>query len=54
MVKHEKPPATAGVRFTVEDRKLIAAIRKNTGTQALSEIIRQGLRALATKEGVSV
>jgi hypothetical protein len=41
-----------GIRLTAEDRKLIAALRKKTGTQALSEIMRQGLRALATKEGV--
>jgi hypothetical protein len=52
MVKRTKPPEVVGVRLTDEDRKLVALIRKKTGTQAFTEIVRNALRALATKEGV--
>jgi len=52
MVK-QKHGDTQAVRFSSEDRKLIEALRKKTGIQAVSELLRLGLRALATKEGVT-
>jgi hypothetical protein len=40
------------IRPTAEDKKLIAILRKKLGVE-VSQIIRLGLRALATKEGVT-
>jgi hypothetical protein len=40
------------IRWSTEDRKLITALQKKLGVQAISDLIRQSLRALATKEGV--
>jgi antitoxin component of RelBE/YafQ-DinJ toxin-antitoxin module len=39
-------------RSTADDRKVIAALSKQLGV-AVSQVIRLGLRALATKEGVT-
>jgi hypothetical protein len=43
---------TIGFRFTPEDRKLISALKEKLGVQSVSDLVRQGLRALAKKEGV--
>jgi hypothetical protein len=43
-----------GVRFSPEDRKILVALRKKLGVQSVSEILRMALRALATKEGVTL
>jgi hypothetical protein len=53
LAKPEKLPETIGFRFTPEDRLLLAALKQHLGVQSMSDIVRQGLRALATKEGVS-
>ena len=50
MAKHS---VNIAVRSTAEDRKLIALLSSKLGV-ATSQIIRLGLRALATKEGVTV
>lgn len=41
------------VRVTDDDKKLLAKLRKKLGVE-VSQIVRLGLRALATKEGVPV
>ena len=51
MMSKKSPPQ--GIRLTPEDRKVIVALQKKLGVQAVSEIVRMGLRALATKEGVT-
>ena len=51
--KQPKPLGTVGFRFTLEDQKLLAALKAHLGVQSMSDVVRQGLRALATKEGVS-
>lgn len=48
------PPDTIGFRFTAEDKKLMAALKQHLGVQSMSDVMRQGLRALATKEGVGL
>lgn len=40
------------IRPTEEDRKIIATLRAKLGVE-VSQIVRLGLRALATKEGVA-
>jgi hypothetical protein len=50
--KRELP--TGKIRFTEEDFRIVARLRKKTGTKAISEILRQGLRALAEKNGIEV
>ena len=47
-----KLKSTTGIRLTPEDRKLIAALQKKLGV-AIADLFRMGLRALATKEGVT-
>lgn len=51
--KTKKEPETIGFRFTAEDRALLAALKAHLGVVSLSDVVRQGIRALATKEGVS-
>ena len=46
------PQPTTGIRFTPQDRKLINMLSKKLGV-TITQIVRLGLRALATKEGVS-
>ncbi len=46
-----KMSSVSGIRFTPEDRKLLQALNKKLGV-GLAAIVRLGLRALATKEGV--
>ena len=53
MVKREKLPPMIGVRPTHDDLALVAALRKKLGVEK-SQLLRLGLRALATKEGVQV
>lgn len=53
IVAPEKGPDTIGFRFTVEDRKLLRAIQNKLGIVSASDVMRQGLRALAAKEGVT-
>jgi hypothetical protein len=43
-----------GVRFTPEDRQLLAALRQKLGLSSISQIIKLALRALAEKENVTV
>jgi hypothetical protein len=43
---------TTGLRLTPEDRKLVKLFNKKLGV-GLTQIVRLGLRALATKEGVT-
>jgi hypothetical protein len=52
MVKH-KQPATVGVRFDKADHDLIQALKLKLGVKSLSDLLRQALRALAAKEGVT-
>lgn len=52
MARQKKSP-TQNMRLTTEDRALIIALQKKLGVQAISEIVRMGLRALATKENVT-
>ncbi len=52
--KPQRGPDTVGFRFTLEDRKLLEALRSHLGIQSASDVMRQGLRALATKEGVTL
>lgn len=52
MTTKQKNPIGA-FRFTPEDRKLTLALQKKLGV-AFSSLVRLALRALATKEGVSV
>ena len=49
----KKQAATFTFRVSVEDRKLMDVLHKKLGVLHTSEILRQGLRALATKEGVA-
>jgi hypothetical protein len=51
MVKKQYPQNLT-IRPTPEDRKLIEELRKKLGVE-VSQIVRLGLRALATKEGVA-
>lgn len=53
MVKQKQHPQSVGVRFDPADYKLIAALQRKLGVKNLSEVVRMGLRALATKEGVT-
>jgi Arc/MetJ-type ribon-helix-helix transcriptional regulator len=52
MVTQNKETNTS-VRFGEEDRKVIKALRKKLGIKNVSDLLRQALRALAAKEGVS-
>jgi len=44
-------PSVSGVRFTPDDRRLLALLRKRLGL-GIAQLIRLGLRALAAKEGI--
>jgi hypothetical protein len=46
-----KQNANSGIRFTLDDRKIIDALKKHLGIDT-TQIIRLGIRALAQKEGV--
>jgi hypothetical protein len=46
-----KPTFVSGIRFTAEDRKLLGILQKKLGV-GIAAVVRLGLRALATKEGV--
>jgi Arc/MetJ-type ribon-helix-helix transcriptional regulator len=48
-----KDTPTIGFRFTSEDRKLISALKQELGVKSVSDLVRQGLRALAKKEGIA-
>lgn len=52
MATSNKVPSASGIRFTPEDRKIIAVLQKKLGV-GMVQIVRMGLRALATKEGVA-
>lgn len=41
-----------GIRFSAEDFELAEALRKKMGIRTRSDVIRLGLRRLATSEGV--
>jgi hypothetical protein len=43
-----------GIRFTDQDRKVVTALRDKLGVKNISDLIRMALRALATKEGVTL
>jgi hypothetical protein len=45
-------PETSSIRWTEEDWLLIERLQKATGTISVTELARQGLRALAKKEGL--
>jgi hypothetical protein len=49
----KKPDPTITVRMTVDDRKVFNALMKKLGV-GISPIFRLALRALATKEGVTL
>jgi Ribbon-helix-helix protein, copG family len=51
MVK--QTPGILGVRLDKADRDLIRALKLKLGVKSVSDLVRQALRALATKEGVS-
>jgi hypothetical protein len=46
------PDPVTSVRFTRDDKKIIAALEKKLGINVTS-LVRQALRALAAKEGVT-
>lgn len=45
-------PETSSVRWSEEDWQLIERLQKATGIQSVADLARQGLRALAKKEGL--
>lgn len=47
-----KYPKPSTIRWRPADQKLIDALSKKLGVKS-SELVRMGLRALATKEGVT-
>jgi hypothetical protein len=51
MASTYKVSAASGIRFSVDDRKIIGALSKKLGV-GMAQIVRMGIRALATKEGV--
>lgn len=48
----KQPNPTLSIRATPADQKLIAILRKKLGVE-VTQLVRLGLRALATKEGVT-
>ena len=44
---------STSIKFRPEDMKLIVALQKKLGVAGVSDLLRQALRALAAKEGVS-
>jgi hypothetical protein len=50
-MKNETRPTS--IKFRPEDKKIITALQKKLGVVDVSNIVRQALRALAAKEGVS-
>jgi hypothetical protein len=48
-----KVQRSTSIKFRPEDWKLIVALQKKMGVAGLSDLVRQALRALAAKEGVS-
>jgi len=53
MAKKPKPLPTKTWRPTVEDAKIFDELKAKLGIVSDSDLMRLGLRALATKEGVS-
>jgi hypothetical protein len=47
-------PAVTSIRMRPEDHELIARLQKELGIASVTDLLRQALRALARKEGVSV
>jgi hypothetical protein len=52
MTKRKKTAENLTIRPTIEDKKLLATLEAKLGV-SVSQVIRLGLRALATKEGLS-
>jgi hypothetical protein len=53
MATQAKPNSKLNLRATTDDQKIIGALRKKLGVDT-SQIFRLAIRALATKEGVTV
>jgi len=51
-MKRKKFPVNLTIRPTEEDNKLLAELESKLGV-SVSQVIRLGLRALATKEGLT-
>ncbi len=51
--KTRKRETTTGIRLSLEDRKLIAALQDRLSDLSIGDLFRMGLRALATKEGIA-
>jgi len=45
-------PETTSIRWQPDDLVLLRRLRESTGMHNVSELVRQGLRALAKKEGL--
>jgi hypothetical protein len=41
------------IRWTVADRRLILSLQRKSGILSVSDLIRQALRALADKQGLT-
>ena len=41
------------IRITADDRKMLDTLKKKMGVVNVSDLVRQGLRVLAAKEGVA-
>lgn len=52
MAKHTHTP-TMGIRIDKADQDLIRALKLKLGVKSVSDLVRQALRALAAKEGVT-
>lgn len=51
--KTTKRETTTGIRLSLEDRKLIALLQGKLADLSIGDLLRLGLRALATKEGIA-
>jgi len=52
MAMNSRLDSRVGIRLTRDDKKIISALKKRLGVDT-TQIVRLGLRALATKEGLS-
>lgn len=52
-VMRQNKPEIANVRLTPDDQKIIGLLMKKLGITTVSQVVRQALRAFATKEGIA-
>jgi len=51
-MKRPKEPAVTSIRLRPEDHALIRRLQKKLGVGNVTDLLRQALRALASKEGL--